>query len=521
MSAFVTDKFRIINAESFIESISNNSYYIFLGLSNPDNTTVISGEGPTENDGFGRLINWDTSTANNPVDNLQYLSHYRDTCLFGKKIIPENARRVVKKYEWIQNSPYDVYRHDYGPNNVSLASQSERLYSSIYYVITSEYKVYICIENGSSGTGTVSRSQIEPNHTDIEPVLYNDGYKWKYLFRVSPADVIKFDSTEYIILPNDWMTTTDSEIQSIREGGDSFNNNNQIKTVYIENGGSGYGDSFTANILGDGVGGTVFVTTSSGVIDNVIVTNGGYGYTYGTIELSGGSGAKLVPIIPPSRGHGYDIYDELGADKILLYARFDDSTKNFPVDTKFSQVGILKNPETFSSLSRTNQNFTENTFSALYSIALQESVSVEIGNLVTQDQGNGIVAEGYIASFDKETKILKYYQDRSLSFANKNDQTDSTYVNKNIIPFVSTESVLVNANNIGNSVNVEIDTSINNTNQLTTDSGKVVDLGVTFTNGLSNPQINKKTGDIIYIDNRPIVERNSRQKEDIKIILEF
>ena len=59
--------------------------------------------------------------------------------------------------------------------------------------------------------------------------------------------------------------------------------------------------------------------------------------------------AKLIPIIPPSRGHGYDIYKELGADRVLVYARFDDSTKDFPTDTKFSQVGIVKNPSTYTS----------------------------------------------------------------------------------------------------------------------------------------------------------------------------
>jgi hypothetical protein len=48
-----------------------------------------------------------------------------------------------------------------------------------------------------------------------------------------------------------------------------------------------------------------------------------------------------------------------------------------------------------------------------------------------------------------------------------------------------------------------------------------INLGVNFTGGLSNPEINKKTGDIIYIDNRPEVGRNLRQKEDVKIILEF
>ena len=48
-----------------------------------------------------------------------------------------------------------------------------------------------------------------------------------------------------------------------------------------------------------------------------------------------------------------------------------------------------------------------------------------------------------------------------------------------------------------------------------------INLGVTFANGIANPEINKNTGEIIYLDNRPVISRNSRQKEDIKVILEF
>ena len=33
--------------------------------------------------------------------------------------------------------------------------------------------------------------------------------------------------------------------------------------------------------------------------------------------------------------------------------------------------------------------------------------------------------------------------------------------------------------------------------------------------------VNKKSGDIVYLDNRPLITRNARQKEDVKIILEF
>ena len=48
--------------------------------------------------------------------------------------------------------------------------------------------------------------------------------------------------------------------------------------------------------------------------------------------------AKLIPIIPPSRGHGFDLYTELGADKILIYTRFDDSSLIFQQQLNFLKL---------------------------------------------------------------------------------------------------------------------------------------------------------------------------------------
>ena len=497
MSAFVTDQFRILNAGSFVESISNNSYYAFLGLSNPTAT------------GFGRTDNWNSSTTNNPVDNFQYLSHYRDTSLFGRRITTENARRVIRKIEWTANNQYDMYRHDYRQGNIASVSKALKLYDANYYVITSDFKVYVCIENGTSGASTtVPRSTLEPTHTDVEPVSYADGYRWKYLFKVSPSDVIKFDSTEFIVVPNNWATTSDSDITVVRDGGNSDVNNNQIKAVYIENGGSGYSNG-SHSILGDGTGGEVSITVNStGSITGVTVTQGGKGYTYGIVDLStnSGAGSNLIPIIPPSKGHGYDVYKELGTDKVLLYARFDDSTKDFPIDTKFAQVGVIKNPETFTG----SQTFTGNTFSSLYAVGLSTSRTVVIGEQITQASTG---AKGYVASFDSETKILKYYQDRSLCFGNKLNQTQSLDT-KNITAFDNTPISFTTSGG-ASGINTGLSGSVITVNS------KQINLGVTFTGGLANPEINKKTGDIIYIDNRPEVQRDSRQKEDVKIILEF
>ena len=512
MSAVVTDQFRILNASNFINSAVNNanSYYVFLGLDNP--TTV----------GFGRTSNWDTNVPT-PTDNFEYSSHYKNTSLFGKKITSSNIRKIIRKVTWTSNTSYDMYRNDYSISNPTPNSNSSRLYDSNYYVINSDYRVYICIDNGSSGTNlTGNKSQDEPTFTDLEPSaagVSGDGYIWKYLFSVSPNDIIKFDSTEYVVVPNDWETSTDSQIVDVREAGDSSINFNQIKKVYVADGGTGY-SSGTVDILGDGSGGRVLVTVdSNGTIISTTVTAGGSGYTYGIVDLGslqpGGSlpnPAKLIPIIPPSKGHGYDIYSELGTDKVLVYARFDDSTKDFPTDTYFSQVGIIKNPTTFNS----DIIFTENQYSSLYSIKLTSSFSGTpiIGEEITQTRQDGNVAKGYVASYDSETKVLKYFRDRSLYFGNGTDQTDYNTVTagSTLYEFESSASTI-------SPFTGSIDTTFSD-NKVTV-GNKVIDLAVTFSNGLANPEINKNTGDIIYIDNRPLVQRDIRQKEDVKIILEF
>jgi hypothetical protein len=514
MAAIVTDQFRIFNATNFVNSVTsdNDSYYVFLGLDNPSQV------------GFGRTTDWNDNTPD-PTDNFEYLSHYRDTSLFGKKITSSNIRRLIRNVTWTSNTSYDMYRHDYSITNRSPNSDLSRLYDTNYYVVNSDYKVYICIDNGSSNTNLKgNKSQDEPNFTDLEPSsagTSGDGYLWKYLFTVSPSDIIKFDSTEYFVVPNNWEISTDSQIVSVRENGNSsVTNQNQIKKVYIANGGSGY-SSGVVDIVGDGAGGRVSINVSgSGSIVSTTIVAGGYDYTWAIVDLgslqpSGSipNPAKLIPIIPPSRGHGYNLYTELGTDKVLVYARFDDSTKDFPTNTKFSQVGIIKNPTSFSS---DTDIFTGNQYSSLYSIKLINSFSGSpvIGEKITQNLASGKVAKGYVASYDSETKVLKYFQDRSLYFINNLDQRDYNTV--------TTDSPVYNFESSTNPIQPfagSVDTSFNG-NKITVGS-KVIDLGVVFTSGLANPEINKKTGDIIYIDNRPSVTRDIRQKEDIKIILEF
>jgi len=515
MAAIVTDQFRILNAGNFVDSVSSNSnsYYVFVGLSNPTAS------------GFGRDSDWDTDTPT-PTDNFDYESFVGDSMMYGKRVTSTNVRRLARKIEWARGTKYEMYRHDYSLTNLSPITRSSRLYNANYYVINSEYKVYICIDNGSSGINTTGNASLdEPTFTDLEPSkagVSGDGYVWKYLFTISPSDIIKFDSTEYISLPGDWSTSTNAQISAVRGNANSDINENQIKKVYIDNRGAGYSQgSHELSIIGDGSGAKVVVeVNSSGQITNTVVSSGGKGYTYGVVDLgsintSSSTKAKLIPVIPPSKGHGYDIYKELGADKVLVYARFDDSTKDFPIDTNFAQIGIVKNPTSIGSTSL----FTENQFSSLGAIKFSStSGTVSIGDRISQSVTGG-TAKGFVASYDTETMVIKYFQDRSL-FLNQTSFDTTDYVG------ISTLSKVLSFESSGNAVTTtggfsgSVDTTFTGITTNPTGS-KIVSLGTQFTNGLSSSEINKGSGDVIYLDNRPVISRNSRQKEDVKIILEF
>ena len=517
MAAIITDEFRLFNADNFIESVSdpNNSYYIFVGLPNP--------VGP----GYGRSTNWNSSPPS-PTDNFAYIRHTYDTMMYGRKITPGNIKRLIRKVVWTEGSRYEQYRDDYSTQNPSPITGSTRLYDANYYVVNRDFRVYICLSNGSSGENPQGNaSEDEPTFVDTEPSVAGssgDGYIWKYLFTVSPSDVIKFDSTDFITVPNEWLTSTDPQISAIRESGNSPVNDSQLKEIYIAEPGEGYsgGPGQAVKIIGNGENAEAIVDVNAGVIERVVVSRGGKGYTWGLVDLgpinsNANPGARLDVIIPPSLGHGYDIYEELGTDKVLAYARFDDSDADFPVDTQFAQVGIIKNPTVFDS---NDTVFIANSFTAAAALKIQSGFTGELnpGDLITQDN-SGEIVKAYVVSFDPETTVLKYIQDRSLYY------NPTTYNNQDYLD-ISTEGKELpferNGGNIGapaGNFSGSIDINFSGSSVIVGD--KPVQLGVEFTEGLATSEINKPSGEILYLDNRPVVPRNPRQKEDVKIILEF
>ena len=266
MSAIITDQLRILNAKEFVASVAStsNSYYSFVGL--PNATEVSS--------------SWNTSPPD-PRDNFDEENNYWDTMIALKKISDSDVKQVVKKTTWASGVTYDMYRHDIKANNPSKPSNAISLYEANYYVMNSDYKVYICLQNGTDPENPSGRASLdEPTFTDLEPReagTSGDGYIWKYLYTISPSDIIKFDSTNFMPVPKDWATnTTDASVR------DNASSSGQLKIVTVTNRGVGIG---TANrtytrvpIKGDGNGAEATVVINNNAkVESVTISNGGEG----------------------------------------------------------------------------------------------------------------------------------------------------------------------------------------------------------------------------------------------------
>ena len=514
MAAIITDQIRILNAKNFVADVGDNTYYSFIGLPNPADYQS----------------DWNSSPPS-PKDNFDQENDYWDTMIALKRINTSDVRQVVPKTSWSSGTTYDYYRHDYSRTNTAKVSGATNLYSATYFVINSEYQVYICLQNGTDPDNPNGRPSLdEPTFTDLEPRsagTSGDGYIWKYLYRIKPSEIVKFETTDFIPVPSDWATGTDNA--PVRDNAVD----GSIKIVTITDRGVGLG---TANrtysnvpIKGDGTGATcTIVVNNDQKVDSVTVSNQGSGYTYGNVDLVGGS----VPtgtsrptfdvIMTPQGGHGADIYRELGAYNVLLYSRIENDNENpdFITGNQIARIGIVQNPE--ESVGTVLSSDKASAVPALRLVgAGYSSATFTADSYVTQTVSTGTTAVGRVINYDQTTGVLKYWQDRSVSGFNTvgTAQTQPTY-GFDLTEFTSAPSTGGSLTIIPSTgSNLAIDTSF--TGVSTVINNRTYYLGQTFTSGVAEPEVRQHSGNIIYVDNRPSITRSSNQKEDIKVILQF
>ena len=489
MPAIITNKFRINNAEQFLESFteaSPNIYY--LGIGKPQaHATQTRGDSRTEN------LGTDTSPLT-PEDSVSNEFYTFDDALAAKKITSSDIQQVIPRRNWTTGTTYDYYRHDYGARITGTTttqtanSGASSLFDATFYVVTSAYNVYKVLDNNGDAASTV-----EPTGTSTSILTTGDGYKWKYMYTLSASQQANFLSTDFMVV------ATNSTVSSAAVDG-------AINIVKIKSAGTGgtNGSHTGIPIRGDGSSGEVTVTISSNAISAVTVTNVGSGYTFGYIRLAdinsagGGSlsGAELDCIIEPKGGHGKNALEELDAFFVMLNTSFTGTESaasgDFTVANDFRKIFLLRDPLSGgSAASATTLRGTK---------AIRFASSPSPGTFTVDEEINqaSTGAVGKVVEYDSTNRILYYIQTRF------NDEGIDT--NGNQTAFSGTNVVTGQSSSATGTPDADSDSAVNN---------------VSFTNGYSASELDADTGDVIYLENRTPITRASDQTENVKLIVEF
>ena len=485
MAAIITNKFRINNAEQFVESFSETAattYYLFIGRAH---------SWATDADVQGNSINEGTDASPpTPNDDIQSEFYNFDDMIGAKLISSSDVSHVIPRRNWTTGTTYDMYEHNISSSNAA-NSGATNLFDSTFFVMNSSNDVYKVIENDGATASTV-----EPTSTSNSIFETSDGYRWKYMYSLTSAETLNFMSTDFI------HVSTDSTVSAAAVDG-------ALDTILVVSGGSSFNTSSGSTISaipirGDGSGGVASVTISSGAITAATVTTAGSGYTFAYIRDAdiiaatnaggAGSGSNLNVIIPPKGGHGSNAVKELGGFFVMLNKSLVgvEGTSDIGVGNDFRRIGLLRDPTNFG----TSTVASATTRRQLYAIKFG-SVS---GTFTADEEINqaSTGAVGKVVEFDSTNLILYYYQTRFPDVG-----TDS---NGNLTAFSGANAITGQSS----SASATPDTSNSNTVN-----------GVEFSSGYANPELAFDSGDIIYVEERSPITRASDQTENVKLIIEF
>ena len=495
MAAIITEKFRLNNAKQFVEDMTEGSSKAYMFV--------------------GRGHAWsDDSNPPTPVDNANdEFDAYRNMIAM-KAITSSDISHAVVRRDWTSGTTYDEYRHNYTSSNTA-SSGATSLWSSLYYVITDDYNVYKCISNGTADGSAANASTVKPDHTTLATPTESDQYQWKYMYSISASDVIKFVTNDFIPVKTIGAQLAvaggvDTGSQDGRLGDAATDDGSAqwdvengavdgaLDKVRVKSGGSGYtnGSHTGVAIRGDGSSGACTITVSGNAVTAVSITTAGSGYTTAFIaneDIPGydnasqkadgtNNSANIEFIIQPKHGHGADPIEELGGNYVILNSRLEygEGSGDFPTDNDFRQIGVVTNPTDAggntlcSATTRTaykKMTFQSSGFSA-------PTVDTVIRNASTEEETTAV---GIVVSVDSTNRIISYLPHPNeaggiVAFANGNTVYSSTSTNHG---------------------------TLNSSSAITAE------------------EVERYSGDIIYLENRTAVSRASDQIEDIKLIVEM
>ena len=315
-----------------------------------------------------------------------------------------------------------------------------------------------------------------------------------------PGSGFSFANVSFIPIAGDTITetATASAVLGFTEGGTPQENVEAAATpgtidrIVILSGGNSYitGDA-SISIVGDGQDAEATLTLVDGVVTGVIITNPGSGYSFAEISVvnaaegSPGNGATFRAIISPYGGHGSNPQKELFAKSLSLTVSLANETSDTFLNNDFRQLGIIKNPRIFGS----SDNFTSNTGNCCYVIAINNPEDVDYDDVIESDDGGRFIV------VQKED-------------SNNNGVVDRIHLLP-IIPKISGTSILTNLTQ---------ELSLGSPVPETFNIGTVI---TPILVAVLEPEVDNRTGEIMYLDNRIKIIRTSDQVEKIRALINF
>lgn len=528
MTAIVTSNFRTVNAENFKEDVGNNSVYVAIGK--PDVWSLTTSD------------TTDT-TPFTPNDHIDDAGEARAQFMAMQKIASTDITHVIPRHDWTTGTVY--YAWD---------SNDGSIFDKKFYVITSEFKVYKCIVAGASG------STVQPTQTLTAPTAESDGYTWKYMYTLSVADSEKFLTTSYMpvktvslggqgtvagavsssttvvlteINPkiHTGMTVSgtgisgtptvsaiagskltlsaaqsisdavlltfayasDADAEAALSEADYAQYLNQkasrdhanaagIERIEVSAGGGDYSAKPTVTITGDGssaavAAGNITMSGSGSTqsVASITLNNKGTDYTVADISFSAGSAAANATIAPPL-GHGVDPVEELGGFFVGINTQLSGSGGgDLTVGNDFRQIALIKNPTNYG----TTTISTAATLQAMNYLDFASGVTVSnytVDELLT---GGTSGTKAYVVSIDSGNGYIYYTQNSKTGYG----------------AFTDGETI---------------------TGGSSSTSGALESSSAT-----KNPEVNRGSGEMLFLENRNPINRTTTQIEDIKVIIEF
>lgn len=409
---------------------------------------------------FGKVDAWANDASPN-IANSSVATAYEvwSNMIGGKRILGSDLSHMIPRFNWTSNTAYTAYDH----MNTNLHDGNTQ-----FYVMNSDYSVYKCIANTNGAVSTVEPTSVSATTLS----LTSDNYIWKYMYTLSDSEKTRFLSDNHI--PVKTLQADDGSLQyQVQQNAIKGSINN----ILITNGGQNYTNTsnITITISGDGSSATAIpvLNTSTNTISSVIVTDTGTDYTFATVAITDigiGSNASARAIISPVGGHGSDPLYELGGKNVMVSTRIRyDEEGVLPTSNELRQISILKDP------------YLRATSNVATNVAILQAKT-----LTVQGSGNYVPDE-----------IV--YQGTTLATA--------TFKGR-IVSWDSITNKLLLINTVGTPVASQ---SIVGTTSFT----------VRVLAGYLDENLEKYTGQILYVDNIKPVTRSSDQIEEYRVLIKF